>query len=81
MALVLWQTAAQQPQPALPHLGGQRASRGQELGAAAALHVPRSQRLNGPGLRSGASDRIEDEHHAQPREQQDNPAEKENERL
>lgn len=74
MALVLRQAAAQQPQSALPHLGGQRASRGQELGAPAALHVPHPQRLGGARLNAGAAHRIEDENHTQPREQQDDPA-------
>lgn len=74
MALVLRQAAAQQPQSALPHLGGQRASRGQELGAPAALHVPHPQRLSGARLKAAPAHRIEDENHTQPREQQDGPA-------
>lgn len=74
MALVLRQAAAQQPQPALPHLDGQGASRGEELGAFAALHVSHPQWLHGGVLRARVAQRVEDEHHAQGGEEKDDPA-------
>lgn len=73
MAFVLRQAAAQQPQPALPHFDGQGASRGQELGALAALQVADPQRLRGSGLRTGVSQRVEHKHHAQTRGEEDDP--------
>ena len=74
VALVLRQAAAEQPQPALPHLDGQGASGGQELRALGALLVSDSQRLHGRVLRTGVSQRVKHKHNAQPGEQQDDPA-------
>lgn len=47
VAFILRKTAAQEPQPALPHLVGQSASCGEELGALAALHISYPKRLHG----------------------------------
>lgn len=74
VAFVLWQTTAQQPQPALPHLDSQGSSRREELGALAALHVSDTQWLHGSRLRTGVAQRVKDKHHTQTREEQDDPA-------
>ncbi len=74
MAFVLRQTTAQEPQPAFPHLDGQGASCGEELSALVALHVPYSQWLHGSRLRTGVAQRVKHKYHAQPSEQQDDPA-------
>lgn len=58
VAFVLRQTAAQEPQPALPHLDGQGASRGEELVALVALQVSYTQRLRGRRLRTGVAQRV-----------------------
>lgn len=64
VAFVLRQTAAQQPQPALPHLDGEGASRGEELGALVALQVAYSQRLHGGSRTARVAERVEHKHHA-----------------
>lgn len=74
VAFVLRQAAAEQSQPALPHLHSQRASGGQELGALAALHVSHAQWLQGGWRGTGVAQRVEDKHHTQRREEQDDPA-------
>lgn len=73
VAVVLRQTAAQEPQPALPHLDGQGASREEELVALVALQVSYTQRLHGSRLGTGVTQRVEDKDHAHPGEQQDDP--------
>lgn len=74
VTFVLRQTAAQEPQPALPHFDGQGASCEEELGALVALHIWYSQRLHGSGLRTGVAQRVEHKYHAYPGKQQDDPA-------
>lgn len=74
MAFILWQTAAQEPQPALPHLDSQRAGCGEELGALAALQVSYPKWLHGWGLRTGVSQWVKHKHYAQHCEEQDDPA-------
>lgn len=74
IAFILRQAAAQETQPVLPHLDGQGASCGEELGAPIALHVSYSQRLHGRRLWTGVAQWVKDKEHAYPSEQQDNPA-------
>lgn len=74
VTFVLRQTAAQEPQPALPHFDGQGASCEEELGALVALHIWHSQWLHGSRLRAGVAQRVEHKYHAHPSEQQDDPA-------
>lgn len=74
MTFVLRQTAAQEPQPALPHFDSQGASCGEELGALVALHIWYSQWLHGSRLRTGVAQRVEHKYNAYPGEQQDDPA-------
>lgn len=73
VALVLRQAAAQEPQPVLPHLDSQGASRGEELAALVALEVSHSERLHGHILRTGVTQGVKNKHHAYPSEEQDDP--------
>lgn len=74
VAFILRKTAAQEPQPALPHLVGHRAGCGKELGAPAALQVSNTKWLHGWGLRTGVAQWIEHKHHAHRREEENDPA-------
>lgn len=62
-AFVLRQTAAEEPQPVLPHLDGHGASFREELGALVALQVAYSQRLHVARLRTGVAEWVKHKQH------------------
>lgn len=70
---VLRQTAAEEPQPVLPHLDGHGASFGEELSALVALQVAYSQRLHVARLRTGVAERVKHKQHSDCSKQQDDP--------
>lgn len=72
-AFVLRQTAAEEPQPILPHLDGHGASFGEELGALAALQVAHSQGLHVARLRTGVAERVKHKQHPYCSKHQDDP--------
>lgn len=74
LTFVLGQAAAHKPQSALPHVDSQGASRGEELGAPVALHVPDAKWLHGRRFRTGVTQWVKHKHHAQRRKQQNDPA-------